>query len=66
MQLHFLRRPVVASILALAIGPVVAAVAWPATRRKILNAPGKLAHRCARPGADYESRLRVLAPRRPA
>jgi hypothetical protein len=54
MQLHFLRRP------------VVAAVGWPATRRKILNAPGKLAHRCARPGADYESRLRVLAPRRPA
>ena len=65
MQLHFLRRPVVASLLALAIGSVVTALAWPATR-KILNDPGKLAHRCARPGADYESLVRVLAQRRPA
>jgi hypothetical protein len=66
MQLHFQRRPVVASLLALAIGSVVTALAWPAARRKIVNDPGKLAHRCAPPGGDYESLVRVLAQRRPA
>jgi PAS domain S-box-containing protein len=69
MQLPFLRRPLVASLLALAIGLGVTALAWHETRsaahaaalQRFLGDAGEVAHRFTRRFSDYESLLRTGA-----